>query len=63
RLAVVDSLQTVYNPDLESAPGSVGQVRDVASRLMRVAKGEEGQACPVFLVGHVTKEGSLRPVA
>jgi DNA repair protein RadA/Sms len=63
RLVVVDSLQTVFNPGLESAPGSVGQVRDVASRLMRVAKGEESQECPIFLVGHVTKEGSLRPVA
>lgn len=63
RMAVVDSLQTVYNPELESAPGSVGQVRDVAARLMRVAKGSPDQSCPIFLVGHVTKEGSLRPVA
>ncbi len=63
RLAVVDSLQTVFNPELESAPGSVGQVRDVAARLMRVAKRQPEQACPIFLVGHVTKEGSLRPVA
>lgn len=63
RLAVVDSLQTVYNPELESAPGSVGQVRDVAARLMRVAKGPADTACPIFLVGHVTKEGSMRPVA
>lgn len=63
RLAVVDSLQTVYNPELESAPGSVGQVRDVAARLMRVAKGSADTACPIFLVGHVTKEGSMRPVA
>ena len=59
RLAVVDSLQTVYNPELESAPGSVGQVRDVAARLMRLAK----KGCPIFLVGHVNKEGSMRPVA
>lgn len=59
RMAVVDSLQTAYNPELESAPGSVAQVRDVASRLMRVAK----DGCPVFLVGHVNKEGSMRPAA
>lgn len=59
RVVVVDSLQTVFNPDLESAPGSVGQVRDIAARLMRVAK----QGCPIFLVGHVNKEGSMRPVA
>lgn len=59
RLGIVDSLQTVYNPDMESAPGSVAQVREVASRLMRVAKAH----LPLFLVGHVNKEGSLRPVA
>lgn len=58
-MAVVDSLQTAYNPELESAPGSVAQVRDVAAQLMRVAK----QGCPVFLVGHVNKEGSKRPAA
>lgn len=58
-MTVVDSLQTAYNPELESAPGSVAQVRDVASQLMRVAK----QGCPVFLVGHVNKEGSKRPAA
>ncbi len=59
QLAVVDSLQTVYNAEMESAPGSVAQVREVASRLMRVAKAR----LPIFLVGHVNKEGSLRPVA
>lgn len=58
-MAVVDSLQTAYNPDLESAPGSVAQVRDVASQLMRVAK----SGLPTFLVGHVNKEGSMRPAA
>lgn len=59
-LVIVDSLQTIFNPQLESAPGSVAQVRDIASRLMQLAK----QGCPVFLVGHVNKEGSiLRPVA
>lgn len=58
-VAIVDSLQTVYDPELESAPGSVSQVRAVTTRLMRLAK----SACPVFLVGHVNKEGSMRPVA
>lgn len=58
-LGIVDSLQTVYHPELESAPGSVAQVREVASRLMRVAK----ERLPLFLVGHVNKEGSMRPVA
>ncbi len=58
-MAVVDSLQTTFNPELESAPGSVAQVRDVASEVMRAAK----QGCPVFLVGHVNKEGSKRPAA
>lgn len=59
QMVVVDSLQTVFNPEIESAPGSVAQVRDIAARLMRIAK----QGCPIFLVGHVNKEGSMRPVA
>jgi DNA repair protein RadA/Sms len=53
---VVDSVQVLYDPGLSGAPGSVGQVREVAGRLMRVAK-ERGTA--VVLVGHVTKEGAL----
>jgi len=56
RVLVVDSIQTVYLPDLESAPGSVSQVRECGSRLMLMAK-TEGIAA--FLVGHVTKEGAL----
>ena len=59
KMAVVDSLQTAFNPEMESAPGSVAQVRDVAAQLMRVAK----KGCPLFLVGHVNKEGSKRPAA
>ncbi len=55
-LAVVDSIQTVYAPYLNSAPGTVSQVRECASRLMRLAK-EDG--ITVFTVGHVTKEGTL----
>jgi DNA repair protein RadA/Sms len=56
RLTIVDSIQTVYDPALEAAAGTVSQVRECASRLMRIAK-ESGVA--VFLVGHVTKEGTL----
>jgi DNA repair protein RadA/Sms len=55
-VAVVDSVQTLYAPELGSAPGSVAQVREAAARLLRVAK-EYGIA--VFLVGHVTKEGAI----
>ncbi len=55
-LMVVDSIQTMYCPELASAPGSVSQVRESASLLMRSAK---VSGCAVFLVGHVTKEGSI----
>ncbi|MBR2570946.1 MAG: DNA repair protein RadA [Clostridia bacterium] len=53
---IVDSIQTMYRPDMASAPGSVSQVRECASEWMRYAK-ETGAA--VFLVGHVTKEGAI----
>jgi DNA repair protein RadA/Sms len=53
---VVDSIQTVYLPDLESAPGSVGQVRECGARLMQLGK---ARGMATFLVGHVTKEGTL----
>jgi DNA repair protein RadA/Sms len=53
---VIDSIQTVYTDSLQSAPGSVAQVRESAAQLTRYAK-ETGTA--VFLVGHVTKEGTL----
>ena len=53
---VVDSIQTMYRPDMASAPGSVSQVRECTSMLMRMAK---TTGCAVFLVGHVTKEGSI----
>lgn len=55
-IMVVDSIQTLYTEELQSAPGSVAQVRDCAARLTRTAK-ERGVT--VILVGHVTKEGSL----
>jgi DNA repair protein RadA/Sms len=53
---VIDSVQTLYAAELGSAPGSVAQVREAAARLLRVAK-ENGIA--VFLVGHVTKDGTV----
>ncbi len=53
---VIDSIQTVYTEELGSAPGSVGQVRESAAKLMRFAK---GTGTPVFIVGHVTKEGTI----
>jgi DNA repair protein RadA/Sms len=55
-LVVVDSVQTVYLEEITSAAGSVSQVREVALRLLRLAK-ESGT--PIFLVGHVTKEGTI----
>lgn len=56
RLVIIDSIQTVYLDELTSAAGSVSQVREGALRLLRVAK-ENG--IPIFLVGHVTKEGAI----
>jgi DNA repair protein RadA/Sms len=55
-LVIIDSIQTVYLPDLTSAAGSVSQVRECTSRLTRLAKMRN---IPMFLVGHVTKEGAL----
>jgi DNA repair protein RadA/Sms len=56
RFLIVDSIQTVYLPGLESAPGSVSQVRECGARLMVLAK---GRGVATFLVGHVTKEGAI----
>jgi DNA repair protein RadA/Sms len=53
---VIDSVQTVYSTEIESAPGSISQLRAVTARLMGLAKGRE---ISTFLVGHVTKEGAL----
>ncbi|MBL9036878.1 MAG: DNA repair protein RadA [Archangium sp.] len=53
---VIDSIQTMYLPELGSAPGSVGQVRECAGRLMSYAK---KTGVPTFLVGHVTKDGAI----
>ena len=53
---VIDSIQTMYNGELSSAPGSVSQVRESAMRLMLMSK---RTGIPTFLVGHVTKEGAI----
>jgi DNA repair protein RadA/Sms len=55
-LIIVDSVQTVFSLKFQSAPGSIGQVREAATQLLFTAK---GQNIPIFLVGHVTKDGSL----
>jgi DNA repair protein RadA/Sms len=55
-LIIVDSIQTVFSLKFQSAPGSVGQVRESATQLLFAAK---GQNIPTFLVGHVTKDGNL----
>jgi DNA repair protein RadA/Sms len=55
-VCVIDSVQTLHAPELTGAPGSVGQVREVASQIMRAAK---SAGVAVLLVGHVTKEGAL----
>lgn len=53
---IIDSIQTVYHPDVTSAPGSVSQVRECTAELMRIGK---TKGIAVFIVGHVTKEGSI----
>lgn len=53
---IADSIQTLYNGDLTTAPGSIGQVKDCTMTLMQLAKGE---GITVFVIGHVNKEGSI----
>src|SRR5262249_40785719 len=53
---IIDSIQTVFTSDVESAPGSVSQVRECAARLLGLAK---SKGVTVILIGHVTKDGSL----
>src|SRR5205085_899054 len=55
-VVIVDSVQTMYRPMIESAPGSVSQVREATALLMQAAK---SSGIPVFIVGHVTKEGAI----
>lgn len=53
-IVIIDSIQTMYREEIGSAPGSVGQVRETTSTLLRLAK---GMSISIFIVGHVTKEG------
>lgn len=55
-VVVIDSIQTMYNEDVNSAPGSVSQVRETTNVLMQIAK---GLGITIFVVGHVTKEGTV----
>lgn len=55
-VAIIDSIQTTYHPELQSAPGTVAQVRECAAHLTRYAK---SSGCSIILVGHVTKEGMI----
>ncbi len=55
-VVIIDSIQTMYNEDISSAPGSVSQVRESTSVLMQLAK---GLGISIFIVGHVTKEGTV----
>lgn len=55
-VAVIDSIQTMYSEDITSAPGSVSQVREATATFMQIAK---GMNISIFIVGHVTKEGTV----
>lgn len=55
-LVIIDSIQTMYSEDITSAPGSVSQVREATNIFMQLAK---GLCIPIFIVGHVTKEGTV----
>lgn len=55
-ILIIDSIQTMYNPEISSAPGSVAQVRDITLSLMRLCKDSK---TAVFIVGHVTKDGAI----
>ncbi len=56
QLVIIDSIQTLESPYVESSPGSVGQIRESAGELQRFAKETN---TPVFLIGHITKEGAI----
>lgn len=55
-VVVIDSIQTVYKPDIQTTPGNVTQVRESAATLIYIAK---SRSIPIFIVGHMTKEGSI----
>lgn len=56
QMVIIDSIQTMYREDIPAAPGSVSQVRETTGSLLRIAK---GQGVSIFIVGHVTKEGTV----
>lgn len=53
---IIDSIQTIYKPEIQSAPGSISQVREASVNLMRIAKENN---ITIFIIGHVTKDGTL----
>ena len=55
-MVIVDSIQTLQSPYIESSPGSVSQIRESAAELQRFAKESN---TPVFLIGHITKDGNI----
>jgi len=55
-LMVIDSIQTLFNPEIESSPGSVSQVRECSYKLIEFCKGKN---IPLFLIGHINKEGNI----
>ncbi|MGX3045772.1 DNA repair protein RadA [Helicobacter sp. T3_23-1056] len=55
-LCIIDSIQTIFSPNIASAPGSISQVREITFELMRLAK---EQNISIFIIGHITKEGSI----
>ncbi len=55
-LVIIDSIQTIYTEEIPSAPGTVGQVRESSGRLLTICK---RSGIPIFLIGHVTKEGAI----
>ncbi|MGM0623577.1 MAG: DNA repair protein RadA [Campylobacterota bacterium] len=55
-LMIIDSIQTIYQEEVSSAPGSVSQVRAITFELMRIAK---EKMIPIFIIGHITKDGSI----
>jgi DNA repair protein RadA/Sms len=56
KMLVIDSIQTIYTSELQSAPGSIGQVRESSARLAMLSKSQEISTC---IIGHVTKEGAI----
>lgn len=56
QLVIIDSIQTLYSSHIESSPGSVSQIRECAAEMLKYAK---ESATPVFLIGHITKDGSI----